>query len=106
MPYRNQEQWLSFDNIWRELMADSRINYAVKDVWPSLPLEEWKDTYATLHMWMQIVGKVRLVQSRALNHWWQGHVDVTARGVTIWPIQYDRRTCEIDCDFIHHNLLF
>ena len=86
-------------------MADSGINHAVKDVWPSLPLEEWKDTYATLHMWMQIVGKVRLVQSPPLNHWWRVPLYVTARGLTTSPIPYDTRTFEIDFDFIDHNLL-
>src|SRR5262245_21026730 len=52
------------------------------DVWPALPLEEWKDTYDTLHMWTQIVGKVRLVQSPLINHWWQVPLYVTPRGLT------------------------
>ena len=53
--------------------------------WPSLPLEEWSDTAATLHMWMQIVGKVRLVQSPWVNHSWHVTLYVTARGLTTSP---------------------
>jgi hypothetical protein len=52
---------------------------AAAEVWPSLPLEEWKETYATLHMWTQIVGKIRLVQSPLVNHWWQVPLYVSAR---------------------------
>ena len=43
---------------------------AGQDLWPELPLEAWQDTYATLHMWTQIVGKVRLALSPNINHWW------------------------------------
>jgi uncharacterized protein DUF5996 len=74
-------------------------------VWPSLPLEEWKDTYATLHMWTQIVGKIRLMQSPLVNHWWQVPLYVTSRGLTTSIIPYGTRTFEIDFDFIDHNLL-
>jgi hypothetical protein len=42
-----------------------------ESIWPSLPLEEWKDKYATLHMWTQVVGKVRAALSPHLNHWWE-----------------------------------
>src|SRR5829696_8733423 len=75
------------------------------DVWPSLPLEEWKDTYATLHMWTQIVGKVRLVFSPKINHWWQVPLYVTARGLTTRTIPHGSGAFEIDFDFIDHRLL-
>jgi hypothetical protein len=75
------------------------------DAWPSLPLEEWKDTYATLHMWTQIVGKVRLVLSPKINHWWQVPLYVTARGLTTTTIPHGAGTFEIDFDFIDHRLL-
>lgn len=75
------------------------------EVWPSLPLEEWKDTYATLHMWTQVIGKIRMKQSPLINHWWQVPLYVTARGLTTSAIPYDMRTFEIDFDFIAHQLI-
>ena len=72
--------------------------------WPSLPLEEWKDTCATLHMWLQIVGKVRLAQSSWVNHSWQVTLYVTARGLTTGPIPHGHRPFEIDFDFVGHRL--
>src|SRR5256885_10796896 len=84
-------------------MANSN-NQAI-EVWPSLPLDEWKDTYATLHMWAQIVGKVRLALSPPVNHWWQVPLYVTSRGLTTSLIPYNTRSFEIDFDFIDHNLL-
>jgi hypothetical protein len=83
-------------------IKDNRVNV---EAWPSLPLEEWKDTYATLHMWTQIVGKIRLVQSPPVNHWWQVPLYVTSRGLTTSPIPYEARTFQIDFDFIDHRLL-
>ena len=73
--------------------------------WPELPLEAWKDTYATLHMWTQIVGKVRLALSPRINHWWEVPLYVTARGLTTSPIPYQGGIFEIQFDFIHHQLL-
>jgi len=75
------------------------------ELWPELPLDAWKDTYATLHMWTQIVGKVRLALSPRINHWWQVPLYVTARGLTTSPIPYHRGIFEIQFDFIHHQLL-
>jgi hypothetical protein len=72
--------------------------------WPALPLAEWKDTYATLHMWSQIVGKVRLALSPRVNHWWETPFYVTARGLTTSPIPYETCIFEIDFDFISHTL--
>jgi hypothetical protein len=76
-----------------------------EEAWPSLPLEDWSDTYATLHMWTQIVGKVRLVQSPWFNHSWHVPFYVTSTGVTTSPIPYGVRTFEIDFDFIDHQLM-
>lgn len=75
------------------------------DLWPALPLAEWKDTYATLHMWTQIVGKIRLAQMPLINHWWNVPLYVTARGLTTSPMPYKDRTFEIDFDFVAHQLL-
>lgn len=75
------------------------------DLWPALPLEEWTDTYATLHMWTQIIGKIRLAQTPLVNHWWNVPLYVTTRGLTTSPMPYKDRTFEIDFDFIAHQLL-
>jgi len=73
-------------------------------LWPELPLEAWKDTYATLHMWTQIVGKVRLALSPKINHWWEVPLYVTSLGLTTSPIPYDGGIFEIHFDFTHHKL--
>lgn len=75
------------------------------DMYPALPLEAWQDTYATLHMWTQIVGKVRLALSPPVNHWWSTALYVTPRGLTTSPIPYGTRTFEVTFDFIDHTLL-
>lgn len=75
------------------------------EAWPSLPYDEWKDTCNTLHMWTQIVGKIRLALSPMTNHWWQTALYVTSRGLTTSPIPYGARTFEITFDFIDHNLI-
>src|SRR5215470_3626784 len=74
------------------------------ETWPSLPLEAWSDTCATLHLWTQIVGKIRLAQSPWTNHSWHVTLYVTARGLTTGPIPYGNRTFEIAFDFISHEL--
>src|SRR5215467_16141356 len=73
--------------------------------WPSLPLEAWSDTCATLHMWTQIVGKVRLVQSPWTNHSWHVTLYVTPRGLTTGPIPHDGTTFSIAFDFVEHRLV-
>src|ERR1043166_9584852 len=72
--------------------------------WPSLPFAEWKDTAMTLHMWTQIVGKVRLALSPWINHSWHVTLYVTARGLTTSPIPHGSSTFEIRFDFIDHEL--
>jgi hypothetical protein len=73
--------------------------------WPKLPLEAWVDTYATVHLWTQIVGKIRLMQSPWINHSWHVTLYVTSTGLTTSPIPYGLRTFQIDFDFIRHNLI-
>ena len=74
-------------------------------LWPELPLEAWKDTYATLHMWTQIVGKVRLALSPRVNQWWEVTLYVSPLGLTTSPIPYKDGIFEVEFDFIHHRLL-
>src|SRR5215213_10180630 len=75
------------------------------NLWPALPLAEWKDTYATLHMWTQIVGKVRLVLTPKINHWWNVPLYVTTRGLTTTTIPHGSCAFEIEFDFMGHRLL-
>ena len=72
--------------------------------WPALPLREWQDTYRTLHMWTQIVGKIRMMLSPPLNHWWHVTLYVNARGLTTGPVPYARGIFEIQFDFLDHRL--
>lgn len=74
------------------------------DVWPALPLDGWRDTYATLHMWTQIVGKTRLALAPAENHWWHVALYVTPRGLTTSAMPYGTRTFAVDFDFLDHHL--
>ncbi len=69
-------------------MGERMMTLSKLDTWPSLHLEAWSETYATLHMWMQIVGKVKLAQSPWMNHSWQSTLYVTTRGLTTSTIQY------------------
>lgn len=86
-------------------MADTTATRsAPSQSWPSLPLDAWSDTYATLHLWTQIVGKIRLAQSPWLNHSWHVTLYVTARGLTTSPIPFGVRVFQIDFDFIDHRL--
>ena len=75
------------------------------EAWPGLPLDEWKGTYATLHMWTQVAGKVRFALSPWVNHSWHVTLYVTSRGLTTSPIPYGERTFEIKFDFIDHRLV-
>ena len=73
--------------------------------WPQLPLDAWRDTHATLHMWSQIVGKTRLALSPTENHWWNITLYLTPRGLTTSAMQSGERTLSVDFDFIDHELL-
>ncbi len=78
---------------------------ATHAAWPELPLEAWRDTYDTLHMWTQIVGKVRMTLTPLINHWWNVPLYVSARGLTTSPIPYRDRIFEMRFDFISHKLV-
>jgi len=75
------------------------------EAWPALPLAEWADTYATLHLWTQIVGKIRLTQCAWVNHAWHCSLEVTSRGLTTGPMSHGHRIFQIDFDFIDHVLI-
>src|SRR3989454_6928862 len=77
---------------------------ADSETWPALPYEAWKETCTTLHMWTQIVGKIRLTLTPWTNHSWHVTLYVTARGLTTSPIPHGNSTFEIDFDFIDHQL--
>jgi len=72
--------------------------------WPELPLQEWEDTYRTLHMWTQIVGKIRLRLTPRQNHWWNVALYVNSRGLTTSPIHYNGGAFEIEFNFLDHRL--
>lgn len=76
-----------------------------EDRWPALPYDAWKDTYATLHMWAQIVGKVALALAPPLNHCWAIALHVTARGLATRPLPHTGRFFTLEFDFISHRLL-
>jgi len=73
--------------------------------WPALPLQEWQDTYSTLHMWTQIVGKIRLTKTPLINHWWNSTLYVSARGLTTSAIPHEHENFQIDFDFVDHQLI-
>jgi hypothetical protein len=74
------------------------------EVWPGLPLDAWQDTYATLHMWMQVVGKVRLAMTPPVNHSWHVTLYLTCRGLTTSPIPNGAELFEMEFDFLNHRL--
>src|SRR3954447_9977928 len=79
-----------------------RVNRS--ELWPALPLDKWRDAYRTLHMWTQIVGKVRLKLAAPLNHWWHVTLYVSPAGLTTGPIPYAAGVFEIRFDFQKHEL--
>ncbi len=83
----------------------ARASISPPNSWPELPLAAWQDTYATLHLWTQIVGKVRLALTPRINHWWEVPLYVNARGLTTSAIPYREEIFEIQFDFIDHRLL-
>ena len=80
------------------------INQPHRAPWPALSYPDWRETCNTLHLWTQIVGKVRLALSPHVNHWWQVPLYVTARGLTTSPMPYGEQNIAIDFDFVDHNL--
>ena len=85
-------------------MSDRRGTTSAPEAWPSLPFAAWQQTQATLHMWTQIVGKVKLELTPFLNEWWNVTLSVTPRGLTTGPIPAGDHTFEVDFDFVDHNM--
>ena len=75
-----------------------------REPWPALPLAAWAETYATLHLWMQIVGKIRLAQSPWVNHGWDATLYPTAAGLTTSVVPYGTGAFQIEFDFLRHHL--
>jgi Family of unknown function (DUF5996) len=75
------------------------------ECWPPLPLHDWQDTYRTLHMWTQIVGKIRMALSPPMNHWWHVALYVNSRGLTTGPVPYPPGLFEIQFDFQKHQVI-
>jgi hypothetical protein len=73
--------------------------------WPALPLAGWKDTYATLHLWTQVIGKVALAQAPPLNHSWGVALHLTPRGLITPLLPYDQRSFTMEFDFVDHQLI-
>jgi hypothetical protein len=90
------------------LVSDGRLTTAMADEvepWPSLELAAWEPTYATLHLWSQMVGKTRLALSPPVNHWWHVALYLSPRGLTTGLIPYGRGGFEVEFDFIAHQLV-
>jgi hypothetical protein len=75
------------------------------DHWPALAYDDWKETCATLHLWTQVVGKIRLALAAPVNHWWHSTLYVNASGLTTSPMPFSGRFLQIDFDFLSHRLL-
>ena len=73
-------------------------------VWPRLRVDDWTETRDTLHMWTQIVGKIRLSQAPLVNHWWQVTLYVSPRGLTTGAIPYRGGSFDLEFDFVDHDL--
>ncbi len=84
---------------------DPRDGGVEPEAWPALPLDAWKDTRDTLHMWTQIIGKIKLKLAPPLNHWWHVALYLTSRGLTTTPIPFGDRDFDVTFDFIDHVLV-
>src|ERR1700682_878860 len=89
----------------QHMESTSKIQHEERaERWPALPYEAWRETCDTLHMWTQIVGKVRMELSPFLNHWWHVTLYVTPRGLTTSSIPYRGSSFEVTFDFLEHTL--
>lgn len=86
-------------------MTESNAPTRFPEAWPALPQSAWSDTCATLQLWMQIIGKIRLALTPPINHTWNVTLYPTVRGVTTSPMPYGTQTLQIDFDFVEHILL-
>src|SRR5262245_13163530 len=75
------------------------------EIWPALPYDAWKDTYHTLHMWTQVVGKIALARAAPLNHSWATAMQVTAQGLSTRPLSHGSRAFTVAFDFARHRLV-
>jgi hypothetical protein len=91
--------------IRREPTIDVSSSDANSSAWPALPLEAWKSTYATLHMWTQIVGKIAIAHASPVNHSWGVAFHVTPRGLSTLLLAHGQRTFTIEFDFVDHRLV-
>src|SRR6516165_2635918 len=73
--------------------------------WPELHIADWRDTYATLQLYAQIVGKIRMALTPKTNEWWNVTLYVTPRGLTTSAMSYGERTLSIDFDFVDHQVV-
>jgi len=90
---------------FRDTSVSARlIRMSSLEAWPALPLQEWQNSYRTLHMWTQIIGKIRMVLSPPLNHWWHVTLYVNSRGLTTGPVPYPAGIFDIQFDFQKHEL--
>ncbi len=85
-------------------LKTSHVSGDPVEAWPALPLDAWRDTCDTLHMWTQVVGKVKLELCSYVNEWWEVPLQLTARGLTTMTIPFARGAFAIDFDFVDHNL--
>src|SRR3989441_11892622 len=85
-------------------MPAPSIESVAADAWPSLPLDRWRDTYDTLHMWTQVAGKLALHFSPLTNHYWNTALQITPRGLATLPLTVDRRAVTVAFDFVAHQL--
>src|SRR5213079_700249 len=85
-------------------MPSPSIEAASVDTWPALPLDRWRDTYATLHMWTQVAGKLALGLSPLTNHYWNTALQITPRRLATLPLTVDWRLITITFDFVSHRL--
>jgi hypothetical protein len=85
--------------------ASSDSGTSGNDIWPALAYADWADTCNTLHLWTQVVGKVKLALAPLANHWWGIVLTVNARGLTTGPMPYRGRALQIDFDFCVHELV-
>ena len=93
--------WSSIPHLEVSMQFDDNF----PDAWPALPLDKWKDTCSTLHMWSQIIGKIRLALTPLQNHWWNVPLYVNARGLTTSAIPYHNVPFELRFDFVDHQLV-
>src|SRR2546427_4685597 len=86
-------------------MPAPSIESVAADAWPSLPLDRWRDTYDTLHLWTQLAGKLALALSPLTNHYWNTALQITPRGLATLPLTADHRSVTAAFDFVAHQLV-